>query len=230
MPPSDDPPIEVELKLMLPDQAAYDAVRAWLDASSTSCRVRSQRNLYLDTADLRLRAQRAMLRLRFEPDHVVATLKTRPNLQAGLMRTEEREAPLDADLAARFRARVPSRVDPDVLPLAAALRPLLGDAEPAPALFALGALINERRSYALPRALLDGGPGTVPIDLDHSLGPAGTPRLEVELEHSDAAALEDALYARILDLGVAASPSEQSKYAWFLEGLASTVRDEPSEA
>jgi uncharacterized protein YjbK len=229
---SSDAPIEIELKLALPDSAGYDTVRGWLDAEADLVAARSQQNLYLDTADLRLRGARAMLRVRVEPDAVRATLKTKARLQDGLMCSVEHEASLDAELAARFRRAPPSRLDPRALPIAAAVLPLLlaADEPEPPRLHVLGALWNERRSYRLDRRLLDGQEGTIPFDLDRCLGPSGVPRLELELEHPDAAAFADDVYARLLALGVLATPSEQSKYSYFLEGLEATGRDEPSEA
>ncbi len=229
---SSDAPIEIELKLALPDSAGYDIVRGWLDVEAELVAARSQQNLYLDTADLRLRGARAMLRVRVEPDAVRATLKTKARLHDGLMQSVEHEAPLEAALAERFRRSPPSRLDPRALPIAAEVVPLLQmptEPEP-PRLHVLGALWNERRSYRLDRRRLDGQAGEVPFDLDRCLGPSGVPRLELELEHPEAAQFADALYARLLALGVLATPSEQSKYAYFLEGLEATGRDEPSEA
>jgi uncharacterized protein YjbK len=234
--------LEVELKLTLDDEASYGLVRGWLDRVGGAVDARRQVNIYLETADRGLAQARAMLRVRLDGACVVATLKERPELVDGLMRTAELEVALSTEQAARWRgvgASTPAVVQIDELPAAIghALRRLLGD--PPRPLHVLGALVNERRTYTLHRRFLvaptadvvaDGGVDaraaaaesaageSVQVDLDATLGAAGQPRFELELEDADAAVLRDGLEAQLFAIGATWRPTTESKYRFFLRG------------
>lgn len=250
--PTTDAHVEIELKLTLDSRSDYDSVRSWLDQHCAPPLARRQTNLYLETNDGALAAHKAMARIRIDDDVVVATLKMRPSLVDGLMQSTELEFPLDLSSAARWRGQggpSPSSIEMTDLPapISAALTQLLasdvswaapalpGGAAPQRRLFVLGGLVNERRTYALPRsALSDAGvdradgqgasPAALQIDLDATDGPAGDCRYELEFEDPAAAALRAALEAKLWQLGVAFRPSECSKYVYFLRGLSAAER------
>lgn len=220
---------EVELKLLLDGEGDAERLRAWLDAHAGPGDRRDQVNTYFDTADRRLRAVRAMVRLRTDGHGVRATLKHKPVLRDGLMRVREVEAPLSPELAAAVRSRSPATLLSSRLPFAAEIEAVLGPPPgdvPAWTLHALGSLANTRLRYRVPLAALPGATvpdgrsdATVLFELDHSLGPAGEPRDELEIEDPAVSALRPAIEALLDRLEVAFRPADLSKYAWFLQGL-----------
>jgi uncharacterized protein YjbK len=225
---------ELELKLLLDTESDAERLRAWLEANAGPADCREQVNTYFDTADLQLRAAQAMVRVRVDGVGVRATLKQKPRLRDGLMQVREVEAPVSAPLADRFRQAAPARLQSVDLPFAAAIDALLGEApgaaNPGWALHGLGALANRRLRYHVPNAAFVRGDmvppehgerlRTVLFELDRSLGPAGEPRYELEVEDPDVTALRPSIEALLDTLEVSFRPADMSKYAWFLQGLA----------
>lgn len=219
---------EVELKLLLDSEADAERLRVWLDECAGPAELREQVNTYFDTADLRLRQARAMVRIRVDGKGVRATWKHRPQLRDGLMQVHEIEGPLPTEVAAAMRVAVPATLPTTLLPFAAALDDALGDPPEGVTgwtLHGLGALANRRLRYRVPRsalvpvdaALADGD--ALLFELDSSLGPAGEPRHELEIEDADVPALRPFIEALLDGLEVTFRPAEMSKYAWFLRGL-----------
>ncbi len=220
--------LEVELKLELTSALDHATLAAALSALAGAPQRLAQVNLYFDTAGLHLRAARAMLRLRLETGGAQLTLKRRPQLRDGLMQVDELELEVPTSLAEDWQRRTPSSLCPAEWP--DALRPITlaldGMLSPPTRLHALGAMTNERLRFDMRRDLLAvaAPPGAnLCVELDHSLGPGGEERFELELEDRDAALLRPAIEAWLEAQGVEFAPSAESKYAWFLRGLGREV-------
>lgn len=211
---------EVELKLLLPDAAAHDRLRAALDALAPAD-VAAQVNYYLDTVRLDLRRQKAMVRVRVQDGRATVTVKTRARLDHGVSQAAEWERVLPPVEAAPWLQAPPSRIRVAALGLDPGLLvpPLAPDAD----LHVLGALANTRRTYAVRLADLGAAdamaadPDTnLALELDHSRYSAGAERFELELEHPAAADLAPAVTEWLQRLGIDAEPAAESKYAQFL--------------
>ena len=221
---------EVELKLLLPDEAAFAATRARLDALATA-HVAEQTNYYLDTVSGNLRAMQVMLRVRVANGRAVATCKVRAKLEGGVMRATEWEREVPRPFAARWLVAPQSRCDAGELGAAVVLcapRETGGLLEaPLPLhapLHVVGALANTRRTYRVPLRALGTEPGTdevVTLELDHSRYSVGQDRFELEFEHARAAQLAPLLYAFLAEIDVRAEPAEESKYAQLLRNFES---------
>nr|XP_043607981.1 triphosphate tunnel metalloenzyme 3-like [Erigeron canadensis] len=102
-------PMEVEVKLRLPNAAAHQKLSSILSPHHTKTHL--QENLFFDTPSLTLAtAHHAALRLRFYDldTHSVLSLKSKPSISSGISRIEELEEPLDPGLG-RTCVAEPSR-------------------------------------------------------------------------------------------------------------------------
>lgn len=211
---------EIELKLVLPDADAHDRLRLALDALATPS-IAAQVNYYLDTVQLDLRQQKAMVRVRVQDGVATVTVKTRARLEGGVSQAAEWERVLQPEAAAAWLQSPPSRIRAAALGLADGLLapPLADDAD----LHVLGALANTRRTYAVTLADLGTTEGcampaetALQLELDHSRYSAGRERFELELEHPEAGLLASAVTDFLAGLGIDAEPATESKYAQFL--------------
>ncbi|KAD4983187.1 hypothetical protein R6Q59_002859 [Mikania micrantha] len=101
--------MEVEVKLRLPDSAAHQKLSDVLSPYHTKTHL--QQNLFFDTPSLSLATNHlAALRLRFYDldSRSILSLKSKPQISAGISRIEEVEEPLDPSIA-RACAAEPSR-------------------------------------------------------------------------------------------------------------------------
>lgn len=221
---------EIELKLVLDDRDGYDRLRAALQALAAPRDV-EQINYYLDTPRFELRARLAMLRVRVAAGEATVTCKSRPSLQAGLMRSRELERPLATAPAAPWLRSPPARTTirelgvQDWLSIPAAEGGVLeAPLPPDTWLHILGAIANTRRVYAVRLGDL-GATGAqaavcVQLELDHTRFSMGAERFELECEHADAEALRGALEAYLDQLGVGYGPATESKYEQFVRLMA----------
>ncbi|KAL0463947.1 UNVERIFIED_CONTAM: Triphosphate tunnel metalloenzyme 3 [Sesamum latifolium] len=87
--------MEVEVKLRLASSAAHQRLCGVL--SPHHCRTHLQENLFFDGRNAELSSNLAVLRLRFYDldSHCVLSLKSKPQISAGISRIEEQEEPLD---------------------------------------------------------------------------------------------------------------------------------------
>ncbi|XP_021999230.1 triphosphate tunnel metalloenzyme 3 isoform X2 [Helianthus annuus] len=93
-------PMEIEIKLRLPDSAAHQKLSDILSLYHTKTHL--QQNLFFDTPQLTLATTHlAALRLRFYDldTQSILSLKSKPKLSNGISRIEEIEHPLDPTLA-----------------------------------------------------------------------------------------------------------------------------------
>ncbi|KAK4410626.1 Triphosphate tunnel metalloenzyme 3 [Sesamum angolense] len=87
--------MEVEVKLRLASSAAHERLCGVL--SPNHRRTHLQENLFFDGPNAELSSNLAVLRLRFYDldSHCVLSLKSKPQISAGISRIEEQEEPLD---------------------------------------------------------------------------------------------------------------------------------------
>lgn len=219
---------EIELKLILADEADFATVRQRLDGLADAREVH-QVNYYLDSVRGDLRSARAMLRVRVADGRAVVTCKTKARIDAGVLHATEWEQALPAAAATEWLSTPPSRTDADSLGVGIILEGLSGAGglletplAPGTALHVVGALANTRRSYAVPMSAL-GLHGrdaeTVTFELDRSRFSSGGDRFEIEVERADAASLAPAIHAFLADIGIDALPAEESKYAQMLRNM-----------
>lgn len=217
---------EIELKLCLNDEMEFQRVQLALDnlahRKGTAVEVQEQTNYYLDTPQLALRQQRAMLRVRTYGAAAMVTLKVKPVLQAGVLRAGEFEQPLPSAALQRWLSAPPPRVQAAELGCAAWLgqgglveAPLAAEAW----LHVVGAMSNTRRLYQLDGYQFNGPLGPLKVELDHArfgLGGQDGHRYEIELEHPDAETWRAVLDGWLSGLDVAAYPATETKYAQLL--------------
>jgi len=219
---------EIEVKLLLPDEAAFAATRARLDALAAPT-LAEQTNYYLDTVRGDLRKAQAMFRVRVADGRAIATCKVRAKLQGGVMRATEWERDLPAAATARWLIAPQSRCDPEALGAGGVLctpgdggglldEPLA----PHTQLHVVGALANTRRTYRLlpgNLGVIEAPDEVVVLELDHSRYSVGEDRFELECEHARATQLVPLLQAFLTSIGVHAEPADESKYAQLLRSL-----------
>lgn len=196
--------MEVEIKLRLPDRAAYESVLSALSASRRA--THRQENYFFDSPDGALRARRIVLRVRIydETKKGLITIKGKQDLVGGVGRASEREVEVDARSARAYLAE-PSRMlaeVPLVRELLAAPAPGLGVTALAP----LGGFRNLRVELAWE--------GHV-IELDETAFDWGTVH-ELELETEVPEIVKPKLEAFLSGLGIKFEDAKCSKFANFV--------------
>ncbi|KAG2614666.1 hypothetical protein PVAP13_3NG304430, partial [Panicum virgatum] len=206
-------PMEVEIKLRLPDAAAHRRLSSFL--APRLRRTHAQRNLFFDAAARTLAAATAALRVRlYGPDdraplRAVLALKRRPRIDAGVSRVEELEDPLDPALALAC-ADDPARlggVDSPILRLVAAEYGVGGGAAP---FVCLGGFRNTRAVYELE----DDG---LVLELDETRFDFGT-SYELECETAEPDRAKEVLERLLTVAGVPYEYSRSNKFACFMAG------------
>lgn len=199
--------LEREIKLLLPDEAAWRRLRA---ALGQPVAVHRQVNTYFDTPDGRLRRSRAlMVRIRDEDGRFEVTAKDRGARQEGVRSARERSEPLDAgDVADVLGGRRPlTSLD---VPLCRTLA-----AEAGGPLGPIGATVNIREVYPLQ--------GGYVAEVDRTEFPGGRVDHEVEIElrepHHTADGARAAIAGALLEAGVPDPSPARGKYARFLESV-----------
>ena len=236
---SDPLPFELEIKLGLPDEAAWRALRDELRSPT----VAHQENHFFDTDDRALDRARIGVRLRVTGDTIRLTVKTEddaaaaragasgdaPAVDASLTRRVELEATVgrerferamrhSLDLGpwlAQWR-REPHGGDPPV-------RALLDRLEALEPLRTFGRFVNERTTGRLPlrHGAHHGAPvDEVAVELDRTTFPGDHVEYELEIEldattpRDEALAIERAVRARLAALGITPRAA-RSKLARF---------------
>ena len=208
---------ERELKLGLNDEAAYATL---VGALGVPLRRERQTNVYFDTRRRALLAARAlMVRVRVSEQLDVSPPKVTIELTAkdgsrtleGVTRSRERTASLSAAQWAEVHRARRALTDLE-LPLAQALRDEAGDA-----LFPVGSLVNERRTYDL-------GDG-YRLEFDRTEFPGERLDYELEVELREPHHTAEEARRRVLELlarhDVEPGPPTTSKFARFLDALSS---------
>ncbi|GFR45936.1 hypothetical protein Agub_g7398 [Astrephomene gubernaculifera] len=215
-------PMEVEVKIRLPDRAAYDKVAAALSAASSSSDIspaapgadissssaggriasHAQANYFFDGPARELNSRKVVLRLRtYNGDEkATVTLKGRQILENGIGRASEVECEVPPAAAARYLA-APSDMlrEVDIVRTAAdkfGLNSLVG----------LGGFRNQRDCFRWRGHTLE---------LDETAFEHGT-LYEIECETDRPEELRDQLEAFLRQLGVSYSYSGTSKFANFI--------------
>jgi len=182
-------------------------------------KVLAQTNIYFDTTQRALLGTGHTLRVRID-EAVRVTLKGPGRIEAGVSAREETECLADEALTRAAIGGYLTHVDAAVLPVEIGERVtmLVGSA----ALHPLGASRNERHvGYVQAAAVgLDGGFGTLKIEIDRTSYPDGSEGFEIELEHARAAEIEGALASWLAARGVRCERSTDTKFARFMRALA----------
>lgn len=201
---SGTPPQETELKLVVDDRAALEAVLAQLgEARST----KHQDNLYFDAADGTWGAAGFAVRLRDEDGAVRLTVKTKGSDAGDFVARGEWETSMTPDAAAALRDGGDPLLDA-VQDLLARDGASIPESLAAVRLVPVGSMRNVRRRAALP------GHEDLTVEADETTFPNGDVRFEVELEVPDVARAPEASAAlrRAFEAaGVAWRPSKVTK-------------------
>lgn len=192
-------PMEVEIKLRLPDQAAYACVQQLLESSLRA--THAQENYFFDGALGELEAQRVVVRLRFYngDKKAVITVKGKALMQDGVSRSSEEEEDVDPIVARQYLEQ------PDVMMAASPLLTQKQKQFNVSGLKALGGFKNLRQEY--------NWEGLV-IELDQTMYEWGT-LFEVECETVEPEVVKPKLEAMLQGAGISYSYSTVSKFANF---------------
>ena len=216
---------EIELKLLLVDEAAHDVVRSALDRIDPHATTLDQVNYYLDTPRADLHAQGAMVRRRVQSGQTVLTVKTRPVMSGGVVQVGEWEKVLTGPDIDAWLVAAPARVQIAQLQATEWLSEpgvLTSPLPPETWLHVVGAMANTRRVYRFDRAQFGLGTGEIKVELDHArygVGGQDSHRYEVEVEDADAHNLRPALEKWLDSLGVVHWPADETKFAQLLRLL-----------
>lgn len=181
----DSGPVETELKLVLDDRAALEAVLAEVGPERDAL---EQHNVYFDDPDGAWKRAGFAVRLRAEGEDHRLTVKTKGREDGDFVARGEWEEPVAADDVRRWTD--------DGAALVRAVADLLGrhgaslpDALAGTTLAVSGSMHNRRRRAALP------GFDALVVEADETTYPNGDVRFEIELEVPDASTARDAVDA-----------------------------------
>jgi len=198
--------MEIELKLGL--KAPADLPRL-LDALPAPARVIQQHNVYLADPDGALDAARIMLRVRTEQrsdgdtPQVVVTAKRKKDATAGVFRSEEHEAPLDAAIWRAVQAGERELAQVELEPILWARAEAGFDR------------LTVRTSMTNERHVIPWQGFTLEVDRT-TFGP-GDVEAEIECETDDPTRIRAALDALLAELGVAVFEQTRSKFHRLLD-------------
>ncbi|GLI68132.1 hypothetical protein VaNZ11_012451 [Volvox africanus] len=198
--PEEVKPMEIEIKIRLPDRAAYDKVAAALEQGRTASY--AQANYFFDGPNRELNSRRVVLRLRtYNGDEkATITLKGKQILENGIGRASEVEEGVDSTAAPRYLAEPTSMLQE--LPLIKTTAEKFG----LESLVSLGGFRNQRVCYTWEGHVLE---------LDETAFDHGT-LYEIECETNHPEILRDRLESFLSSLGVSYSYSQTSKFANFI--------------
>jgi len=201
---SGTPPQETELKLVVDDRAALDAVLAHLGPARAT---KHQDNLYFDAVDGVWGSAGFAVRLRDENDVVRLTVKTKGTDAGDFVARGEWETSMDPEAAVALREGGEALLEA-VRALLDAHGATVPDTLAAAPLVAVGSMRNVRRRATLP------GQDDLTVEADETTYPNGDVRFEVELEVPDVARAPEAsqaLRSAFERAGVAWRPSRVTK-------------------
>lgn len=193
--------MEVEIKIRLPDRAAYDKVAAALQPLGCTAS-HAQDNYFFDGPNRELNSRRVVLRLRtYNGDQkATITLKGKQVLENGIGRASEVEEDVDPGAAKGFLA------DPTAMIAAVPLIRTTAEKFGVVSLVCLGGFHNQRDCFPWEGHTLE---------LDETRFEHGT-LYEIECETEQPEALRAKLEAFLTSLGVQYSYSQTSKFANFI--------------
>jgi len=193
--------MEVEVKIRLPDRAAYDRI-AQLLADGLMV-THEQENFFFDSSDGTLESQRVVLRLRFyDVDRkAVITVKGKQILEGGIGRASEVEEPVPDAAAARTFLTAPTNMLTQS-PMLQGLNNKLGLKD----LVCMGGFRNRRQEYKWQGFVLE---------LDETYFEHGT-LYEIEVETDNPEAVREQLESLLSSNGIQYSYSKVSKFANFI--------------
>lgn len=193
--------MEVEIKIRLPDRAAYDKVASSLSASKGTRY--EQDNWFFDGPNRELNAQRVVLRVRMynKGEKAVLTLKGKQVLEAGIGRATEVEEDMQVETAQKVLAGEPS-----LLLSSSELVKKTAETFGLTSLVPLGGFHNVRTEFSWQGHT---------VELDETQFSHGTLyEIECETDHPEDMKVE--LEAFLQAQGVSYSYSQTSKFANFV--------------
>jgi len=214
---------EVELKLLLDDEAAWRRLAEAL-ANHGAPEHQQQRNLYLDSRDEMLRNAGVMLRVRLEENRAWMTCKAGARLVDGVMTTGEWETALTPKYAARWRQGSGWSGPLSALPLASSVRAALKEPKVDPVVAVHAEMHNYRQCWTISADRLGWSPDVaageqISLELDRTRMPGGRWRFELEVEHADATRLAPLVGKMLAELGLRYRPATEAKYVQMLRLL-----------
>lgn len=197
--------MEVEVKLRLPDRAAYDKAAALWASGGQQPPVATyeQENYFFDGSGQELSSRRVVLRLRFYNGNAkaVVTIKGKAVLKDGIGTASEVEAQVEDPVAARAWLDDPSRLLGQPLDILAELKASTG----VQALVCLGGFRNHRTVYDW---------CGLTLELDETRYEWGT-TYEIECETRQPEAARAQLEAALGAAGISYTYSQATKFANF---------------
>ena len=200
-------PLQVEVKLRLPDAAAHAAVAAALGGPAARKATHHQENFFFDGPGKELAAERAVLRVRFyDTDRrALITLKGKQILVDGIGRGSEVETDAPDPAAARAWVTAPAGLLALDDPL---IRDGVADRFGVTSLVCLGGFANVRQEFPFAGHTLE---------LDETRFKWGT-LYEIEVESTQPEAVKAKLEALLRERGIPFTYSSTTKFHNFITG------------
>ncbi|KAA0044469.1 triphosphate tunel metalloenzyme 3-like [Cucumis melo var. makuwa] len=198
------PPMEVEIKLRLPDSSSHHKLSHLL--SSHHIKTHNQHNFFFDGPNAELSSNHAALRIRLydEDSHCVLSLKAKPIISDGISRIEEEEEALEPSIG-RACVEEPNRM---LLMEESKILERVKEEYGVDGFVCLGGFKNERRVYEWKG---------LKLELDETIFEFGR-NYEMECESEDAERDRDLLEGFMKENGIRYSYSQSSKFAIFRSG------------
>ncbi|XP_038900512.1 triphosphate tunnel metalloenzyme 3-like [Benincasa hispida] len=199
--PNQPPPVEVEIKLRLPDSSSHHKLSHLL--SSHHIKTHNQHNIFFDGANAELSSNLAVLRIRFYDDdsHCVLSLKAKPTISDGISRIEEEEETLEPSIG-RACVEEPNRM---LVMESSKIVERVREEYGIDGFVCLGGFRNVRRVYEW-RGLK--------LELDETIFDFGR-NYEMECESEEPERDRDLLEGFLKENGIRYSYSQTSKFAIF---------------
>ncbi|KAG6581952.1 Triphosphate tunnel metalloenzyme 3, partial [Cucurbita argyrosperma subsp. sororia] len=201
-----EPPMEVEVKLRLPDSSSHQKLSDLL--SPHHIKTHNQQNIFFDGANAELSSNLAVLRIRFYDDdsHCVLSLKAKPVISGGISRIEEHEEPLEPSIG-RACVEEPNRMQlMEWSKILERVKKEYGIGREG--FVCLGGFRNVRRVYEWKG---------LKLELDETIFDFGR-NYEMECESEEPERVMDLLEEFLKENGIDYSYSKASKFAIFRSG------------
>lgn len=197
------PPVERELKFLIPNEAAYQNLKELLGAPQRTLR---QVNYYLDSKDRQVARSRSMVRIRDENGRAVLTYKRQLAHRSGYLECEEHEE----EVPAGWVAELQQGHVPEELWIREPLRRLAQDLGSC-GLGLVGTITNERGCYPLA--------GGEVAELDRTEFSDGGVDFELEVETERPEQVGQIVRELFQRAGAPLRPQPLTKYRRFLDRL-----------